>query len=1386
MPLYFQNIDCITSDLSIEDKWAFIVTLCGRDPEGNSVILECHGFKPYFFVETNLMYNEIEHILELCNKSINKPYYVRDYDTWLLKQAKKLLDIHNISIVTKCKFRGFQENPKNEYLKLEFNTMNAYRRVLNNVYLDRTNNSKKSGANHTFESDLSPVIRFFDLQGVNPSDWVHVSNLTPGLATNQEAHKNNKTYHLNWNDIRPLTELEKNKLPVFAPIHTMLFDCEMTSEHGDFPIAIKTYLRPAQKIIDLVGQLKNDENIYDCVISVLKNTFDKNHFDRVHLKNPSLMPNNVEQFIIMKKNKIEQIVYTLTNFTIEEEGKDDKIIPWNTSFSNWDDFVKSWERKELSLQIDRILSTFIPSGVKGDKIIQIGAIVIAVGKKKPITRDIFVLNNANNIENANVHCFNSEEKLIIAFSKYILKHNPDIVSGYNIIPFDIPYLYDRALELDIVNYITDVGKIKRNQVSDRYVPWRHLLKLDKLRSQRLASNAMGDSQWRRLDWNGRTQLDEIVEIRKAHNLDSYKLDNVSSHFMYGLIESATVKGNKITIKTNDIRGLCNKNYIKFSYMHGAVREIASFENMIKSTSPFATNKSYKVKKLSVTNVTVTNINEGTYDIVSNSNSLALKWKKTILKCDRWNHAKDDVPPQEIFKLQKGTDADRTRLARYCLQDVQLTVDLLNKTLLIENAVAYSNINGIPLSWIFNRGQGAKTQAYIAKVCRKHNYVMPRLFPYKAKDNHKFNFTDTEEIQKKMNSIKYSQYGELPSEKLEGAFVLKPTTGIYDVPIAVTDYTSLYPSAMISKNMSHETIAYQIKHLGEEGRKYLENKGYFVNDVSYEGNVYTNNDPDKDNMPCDPKSVGKQTVRFISKRDPITGKAICNGIIPTVLKELLKKRKEVKKRMKKAYKEGNYFLASVLNGMQLALKITANSIYGQTGGRVSKFRNTSIASATTAEGRSMLMYAKNFVEKYYKTNPLRITDLQVIVKDATVIYGDTDSIFIEFDIVDYNGQKVTGEKLLKASVLAGEDVEKVTEDEPWLLDPHCLEYEKTFYPFIIVSKKKYVGIKFEAGKTTGKLNSMGIVLKRRDNPPILKEIYGDMIDGFMNMKSIDTILNTLKRQIFKVLSLSTQSIQDYSKFIITKRLRTGYKNPKSIAHKVLADRIAVRDPGNAPKSNDRIAYVFIVNKKAKLQGERIETVAYIKEHNIPIDFQHYVENIIMRPVSQVLALKIKEIPGYNHSKFTYNINNIRLKKRNIKPLHKIETAKIKRSINKIQKRIDKFNKKKHRQPIPSLDLCKKDIDKKNRTKIKQRHYNWNRSIKNYQTEINQLNKEIDIINAESMDQFMSNGTAIQRLAQDKIDKFKQEEVQRLIFHKQINLTKRRLAKGSALSKFGFIQ
>ena len=100
--------------------------------------------------------------------------------------------------------------------------------------------------------------------------------------------------------------------------------------------------------------------------------------------------------------------------------------------------------------------------------------------------------------------------------------------------------------------------------------------------------------------------------------------------------------------------------------------------------------------------------------------------------------------------------------------------------------------------------------------------------------------------------------------------------------------------------------------------------------------------------------------------------------------------------------------------------------------------------------------------------------------------------------------------------------------------------------------------------------MGIVLKRRDNANIVKKIYGGIIDILLNKQDLQESIKFLNDELSDFFINGITSIND---LIITKSLKS-YKDPTKIAHKVLADRIGSRDPGNKPMANDRVPYVYI--------------------------------------------------------------------------------------------------------------------------------------------------------------------------------------------------------------------
>ena len=117
-------------------------------------------------------------------------------------------------------------------------------------------------------------------------------------------------------------------------------------------------------------------------------------------------------------------------------------------------------------------------------------------------------------------------------------------------------------------------------------------------------------------------------------------------------------------------------------------------------------------------------------------------------------------------------------------------------------------------------------------------------------------------------------------------------------------------------------------------------------------------------------------------------SVCKGLLPQILQELLAARKRAKADLKAAT---DPFERAVLDGRQLALKVSANSVYGFTGATVGKLCCLEISGSVTAYGRRMIEHTKNTVEAHY-------TRANGYESDCSVIYGDTDSVMVNFKVL----------------------------------------------------------------------------------------------------------------------------------------------------------------------------------------------------------------------------------------------------------------------------------------------------------------------------------------------------------------------------------------------------
>ena len=166
----------------------------------------------------------------------------------------------------------------------------------------------------------------------------------------------------------------------------------------------------------------------------------------------------------------------------------------------------------------------------------------------------------------------------------------------------------------------------------------------------------------------------------------------------------------------------------------------------------------------------------------------------------------------------------------------------------------------------------------------------------------------------------------------------------------------------------------------------------------------------------------------------------------------------------------------------------------------------MAASCTATGRKLLTYAKRVIEETYG-DIIVDTKFGKVHSNAEYVYGDTDSVFFTFNLKTLDGEDIRGQRALEITIeLAKEAGEMATK---FLKKPHDLEYEKTFMPFCLLSKKRYVGMLYENDPTKGSRKSMGIVLKRRDNAPIVKDVYGGIIDILMKEKNIQKAVEFLQ-------------------------------------------------------------------------------------------------------------------------------------------------------------------------------------------------------------------------------------------------------------------------------------
>ena len=254
--------------------------------------------------------------------------------------------------------------------------------------------------------------------------------------------------------------------------------------------------------------------------------------------------------------------------------------------------------------------------------------------------------------------------MLRAWRNFLMEVDPDIITGYNIVNFDLPFIIERAEFLKEPQFAT-FSRLKHN--------------LSKIKSTTFSSKAHGTRDSKDINIEGRVQFDMMQIILREHKLRSYSLNAVSAHFL--------------------------------------------------------------------------------------------------------GEQKEDVHHSVITQLQNGDEFSRRRLAVYCIKDAYLPLRLMEKLMCVFNQTEMARVTGVPIAYLFTRGQQIKVASQLYRKARQHDLVIP--VERKGSDEGKY----------------------------EGAVVIEPTRGFYQDPVATLDFASLYPSIMMAHNLCYSTLvpAYKAKN-----------------------------------------------------------------------------------------------------------------------------------------------------------------------------------------------------------------------------------------------------------------------------------------------------------------------------------------------------------------------------------------------------------------------------------------------------------------------------------------------------------------------------------------------------------------------------------------------
>jgi len=607
-------------------------------------------------------------------------------------------------------------------------------------------------------------------------------------------------------------------------------------------------------------------------------------------------------------------------------------------------------------------------------------------------------------------------------------------------------------------------------------------------------------------------------------------------------------------------------------------------------------------------------------------------------------SKDDMDIREMFRIyKKGTSSEMRLVAHYCFIDTFKLQQLLIKKNVVQDHREVANLSYTSLFDTFYFAGGSRMRNLLMNRAQKLGYLFDTTYtPDVADPEAKFpgayvvppikgivrpplrldEFNEKHQLGLSENQVKdgYQYIDEHFDEIYTNPKTIKIPEPIHkyveyvatnetQYPVAGLDYASLYPSIIITYNISPEKLI-----VDESYANQMQAIGKTLQFVTFPfcGEMIKAWFVRHNNIPEDYSVCGQLLIELFERR--------------TMLKKTLKHYDELiyemEQEMKSYTSENEYprldeynetcFDYAGCDSKQRAVKIFMNTLYGAMGETRSFICAIQVAASVTTMGRYNLKLARSVV----------VDDLGM-----KVYYGDTDSLYVSCNkkhFADHDKAYFTGmidkieygtklvETTFKNIEIAKQHVNaRLIEDNG---SKHLkMAYEEVLYPVAFLSKKKYYGVPHVKNVDfyPKRLFLRGLEIVKRGASDVLKDIVNDVVRKAMDIRSTDDIIEIIKRAIRRFFTTDWE----ISAFAKAKVYRPDKNN---VSVKTMMRRYKDMGYANIPEPNVRFKAVICkyypwefalngcISRKLAI-GDRMELVERVINEGLEIDLEYYFEN-----------------------------------------------------------------------------------------------------------------------------------------------------------------------------------